>query len=232
MKKEKKIISGIPSIIWGNKSDKIYIYIHGKDSCKEYAEQLAEEGNDKGFQVISFDLPKHGERNTEDRNFIIQNCVPDLRTIYNYVSENWKEISIYASSIGAYFGLVAYESYKIKNCLFESPILDMEKLIKNMMKWFNVTENDLETKKEIFTPIGEILSWQYLTYVRENRIKKWDNETHIIYGENDNLTERCIIDSFINNYGATLTTVKSGEHFLHSDFELNELKNWLKEYAD
>jgi len=231
MKIEKKNINLIPSTIWGSQSDKIYIYIHGKNSKKEYADKLAEEGNVKGFQVISFDLPKHGERKNEDKQFIIQNCVPELISIYDYVSKNWKEISIYASSIGAYFSLVAYENYRINNCLFESPVLDMERVITNMMGWFNVTEYDLERKKEIETPIGETLSWQYLTYVREHKISKWKNETHIIYGENDNITERDVIDSFINNYNAKLTLVKNGEHFLHSTEELNKLSNWIKEYA-
>lgn len=232
MKKERKIINSIPSIIWGEKSDRIYIYIHGKDSHKEYAEQLAEKGNDRGFQVISFDLPKHGERKNDDKQFTIQNCVPELRMIYKYISEEWKDISIYASSIGAYFSLVAFENYKIKTSLFESPILDMEVLIKNMMVWFNVTENDLEAKKEIATPIGETLSWSYLTYVRDNKINKWICKTHIIYGENDNLTERYIVDSFINNYGATLTVVDNGDHFLHSSSDQNRLKEWLEEYAE
>ncbi len=229
MKKDKQIIHGIPAIIWGEKSDRVYIYIHGKDSHKEYAERLAEEGNYKGFQVISFDLPKHGERKDNDKEFIIQNCVPELKNVYTFASNKWNEISIYASSIGAYFSLVAFENYKIKKSLFESPILDMEALIKNMMGWFNVSENDLKTKKEIAIPIGETLSWQYLTYIRENKISGWYTESHIIYGEKDNLTERYIIDSFINKYSATLTIVKNGEHYLHSE---KEITSWLREYAN
>ena len=35
-------ISGIPAILWGGKSDEIYIYVHGKLSRKENARGLAE----------------------------------------------------------------------------------------------------------------------------------------------------------------------------------------------
>ena len=228
MKMQSHRIGTIPIIVWGEESDRAYIYIHGKDSRKENAVKLAEEGNRKGFQVISFDLPKHGERIDDDEDFIIQNCVAELREIYSFVSRKWKGISIYASSIGAYFSLVAYEKCKFEKCLFESPLLDMERLITNMMKWFNVSEKDLEREKEIETPIGETLSWPYLTYVRENKIACWNNKTDIIYGEKDNLTERDVIDSFVRNYGATLTVVENGEHYLHSIDEVEKLDDWLK----
>jgi hypothetical protein len=32
------LIDGIPAILWGERSEKIYIHVHGKMSRKEYAE--------------------------------------------------------------------------------------------------------------------------------------------------------------------------------------------------
>ena len=60
---EKFIVEDIPAVLWGEPSDKIYIYVHGKQGYKEYAESFAEVAEDKGYQTLSFDLPKHGERN-------------------------------------------------------------------------------------------------------------------------------------------------------------------------
>ena len=38
----KKIVAeGIPAVLWGGPSDKIYIYVHGKQGYKEYAEAFA-----------------------------------------------------------------------------------------------------------------------------------------------------------------------------------------------
>ena len=38
MKTIKININNIPAIIWGKPSDKVYLYVHGKMSCKEVAE--------------------------------------------------------------------------------------------------------------------------------------------------------------------------------------------------
>ena len=42
MKVQKIKIGDIPAVIWGEQSNKIYIHVHGKMSCKEYAESFAE----------------------------------------------------------------------------------------------------------------------------------------------------------------------------------------------
>ena len=84
MKKEKIKINTIPSIIWGEKSDKIFIAIHGNMSNKEddVIRLLAENITTKGYQVLSFDLPEHGERKS-DENYLckVQNCINDLKQV-------------------------------------------------------------------------------------------------------------------------------------------------------
>ena len=59
---EKFIVEDIPAVLLGEPSAKIYIYVHGKQGYKEYAEAFARIAEDKGYQTLSFDLPKHGER--------------------------------------------------------------------------------------------------------------------------------------------------------------------------
>lgn len=56
------MIDGIPAILWGKTSEKIYIHVHEKMSRKEYAEQFPLSAENKSFQTLSFDLPEHGER--------------------------------------------------------------------------------------------------------------------------------------------------------------------------
>ena len=64
MKIEKIKINNIPSIVWGEKSSKVFIAIHGNMSNKEdeVIKILAKEVVSKGYQLLSFDLPEHGER--------------------------------------------------------------------------------------------------------------------------------------------------------------------------
>ena len=57
-------INNIPAIIWGKKSDAVYIAVHGNMSNKEdeVIKILAEKAEDFYYQVLSFDLPEHGKR--------------------------------------------------------------------------------------------------------------------------------------------------------------------------
>lgn len=87
MKIERMKINNIPAIIWGEKSSKVYIAIHGNMSNKEdkVIKILAEKVINKGYQVLSFDLPEHGERKL-DTNYLckVQNCINDLKQVIKY----------------------------------------------------------------------------------------------------------------------------------------------------
>jgi len=92
------------------------------------------------------------------------------------------------AGLGA-FSLLAFRDVNFDMCLFSSPILNMQRLIENMMRWFNVTPEQLQAQREIPTPIGETLSWDYYCYVREHTVDVWNSPTAILYPELDNLTE-------------------------------------------
>lgn len=71
MKIKRIKINDIPSIIWGEKSNKVFIAVHGNMSNKEdeVIKILAENVVSKGYQLLSFDLPEHGERK-ENTNYL------------------------------------------------------------------------------------------------------------------------------------------------------------------
>lgn len=96
-----------------------------------------------------------------------------------------------------------------------------------MMAWSNVTEAELKSKGEILTNFGETLSWEYLCYVRNNPIE-WNIPTCILYGEKDNLTSIETMSAFANQIGATLTVMKSGEHWFHTNEQMVLLDNWIR----
>ena len=119
------------------------------------------------------------------------------------------------------------QSCKIEKALFISPILDMEKLILDMMSWANVSEQELYEKKEIPTDFGETLSWKFLDFVRTQPIS-WNIFTDILYAQNDHLVSRDTINTFIENHQATLTVMENGEHWFHTDEQMTFLNNWMK----
>ncbi len=227
MLKQPLSIESIPATIWGSPSDKVYIFVHGKMSQKEEAESFATIADRKGYQVISFDLPEHGERKAEDYRCTVQNAVHDLRVISDFVTGQWRHLSLFGNSLGAYFSLVAYRELKFTKCLFLSPILDMENLIRSMMKWFNVTEELLRERQEIPTSTGETLSWPYYAFVREHPIVKWNNPTYILYGSNDNVTPRNIVDTFVVNFHCKLDVLQNGEHYFHTQEQMEVVDRWL-----
>ncbi len=222
------LIEGIPTLIWGPDSDKVYIYVHGKMGCKEDAEAFAEIAVSRGYQVISFDLPEHGERKNEEYPIMVWNAVKDLKDISNYVTSRWKEINLFACSLGAYFSLLAYKDIDIKKSLFQCPVIRMKELILKMMTWFNVTEEQLMREKAIPTAMGETLYWDYWVYVKENPVDKWKAQTYILYPSKDNLTDRKTVDDFINTHSAHLTVLEGAEHYFQEDKYLKQLETWLQ----
>ena len=95
----------------------------------------------------------------------------------------------------------------------------MEKLICDMMNRANVTVDELRARGEIPTEFGETLSWDYLCYVRTNPIV-WSVPSRILYGEHDNLTSFETISDFAQRIGAPLTVMKGGEHWFHTEEQM------------
>ena len=151
MKKEFFKIINIPAVLWGETSEKIIIAVHGNMSHKEDIpiEILAEIGNQKNYQILSFDLPEHVERKKENTLCKVQKCVKELSYIIEYAKFLWEDISIFGNSLGAYFSLLAFKDENISKAFFLSPVVDMKKIIKNMMIWFNVSEGKLKKEKII-----------------------------------------------------------------------------------
>ena len=108
-----------------------------------------------------------------------------------------------------------------------SPIVDMERLILDMMLWENVSEEELSIKKEIETSFGETLSWEYLSYVRGNPVY-WDIPTEILYGKKDNMTSFSTMTDFSKKINANITIMSGGEHWFHTKEQMYFLDNWIK----
>jgi len=152
----------------------------------------------------------------------------EFPSYFDSVSAGYDEVYLIANSIGAFFSMNALAGKRIKQALFISPMVNLEKLICNMMMWANVTEDELREKGEIATNFGETLSWKYLCYVRENPIR-WNIPTHVLYGSNDNLTDIETMREFARNTGASLTVMQGGEHWFHTDEQMEFLDRWIKQ---
>ncbi len=228
MKKEILWIEGIPAILWGKTSEKIYIHVHGKMSRKEYAEQFAVIAESKGYQTLSFDLPEHGDRFGSSYRCDVWNGMHDLYVIADYVFCKWNHVSLFACSLGAYFALNAYAERPFIKCLFQSPIVDMKWLVEHMMVWSGVTERQLEEEKEIATDI-DTLRWEYYQYLKTHPIAKWPISTSILYGGKDNLQPYESLQAFNDKFKCRLTVSEQSEHPFMGPSDHDIVEQWLIE---
>lgn len=203
--------------------------VHGDRSHKadNVIKIFAEEAVAKGYQVVSFDLPEHGDRIKEPRLCKVQNCVKDLSRVMSYVRACSNEISLFGCSIGAYFSLLAYKDEAIRQTLLLSPVVDMKRIINNIMAWCGVTEESLEKQQQVVTAL-KVLYWDYYQYVISHPII-WNKPTTILYGTNDNISEFEYVSRFAESAHAKITLLQDGDHFFHTEKQLAFFRQWLKD---
>ena len=119
----------------------------------------------------------------------------------------------------------------ISKAYFISPIVNIEQLIKDMMSWANVTEDELEAKKIIPVEFGDDLSWDYLQYVRNNPVN-WNVSTNILYGSKDNLQSIDTISKFAKGINGKVTVMEGGKHWFNTKEQMKFLDNWIKSNMD
>ena len=139
-------------------------------------------------------------------------------------------VTLLANSIGAFFSMSAGVDALIGRAFFISPIVDMERLIRGMMAQAHVSEAELEARGEIATAGGEMLSWEYLCYVRSHPVR-WQVPTAILCGANDALTPLAVMRDFAARHGASLTIMEDGEHWFHTAAQLRFVDDWLRRHT-
>ena len=220
-------VSGIPAVLWGAPSDKVFIHVHGKLSRKEHAEPFAAIAGEKGWQTLSFDLPEHGERSGQSDRCDVWTGVRDLDIIADHAFGNWRHVALFACSLGAYFSLNAYPSRKLEKCLFQSPIVDMKWLVEHMMLWAGVTPEMLKAKKRIETPL-DTLSWDYYKYILEHTEYEWPFPTGILYAGKDGLQPEASVRAFAARHGAALTVAPESLHPFMAEGDRAIVEAWLR----
>lgn len=234
MRMNKYDIEGIPSVEWGEKQDRVFIAVHGNMSHKEdtVIQILAQVAVEKGYQVLSFDLPQHGDRKEKEPLCKVQYCVKDLQAIMRYAKQNWRTVRLFACSMGAYSSVLAYKDDALEQCLFLSPVVDMKLLIDQMMVFFNFTPERLQREQEIATPIGHVLYWDYYCYVNDHPIDRWNVPTAILFGGKDEVSDFSTVDAFVKRFKCHLDVEINSEHYFHTDEQLTAYKNWLSRHIE
>ena len=194
----------------------VTVYVHGKGGSAKEAKYYRKFFNED-CDIIGFDYKseKPWDAKIEFINY------------FDSIIPRYNKTILIGNSIGAYFSLISLADKKITKAMLISPIVDMERLILDMMLEANVSEEELSIKKEIETSFGETLSWEYLSYVRENPIS-WNIPTEILYGKKDNMTSISTMTDFSKKINAHITTMSDGEHWFHTMEQMCFLDSWIK----
>ncbi len=193
----------------------IILYVHGKGGNIQEAEHYKQLFPD--CEVVALDYQSDTPWETKD----------EFRREYDRLTSGFEKVILIANSIGAYFSMNALSDYKIEQAYFISPMVNMEKLIFDMMGWAGVSEKELQEKGDIQTTFGETLSWKYLQYVRRNPIR-WEIPTRILYAIGDHLISLDTMKDFAENHRAELCVMEeNGEHWFHTEEQMAFLDAWI-----
>lgn len=193
---------------------RLVVYVHGRGGSAKEAEHyraLFPESD-----VIGFDYRSQSPWEAHE----------EFPRFFSERRRRYGLLVLVAHSMGAFLALSSLGKRHVDEAYLVSPIVDMEKLIRDMMARAGVTEEELSKRLEIETGFGERLSWKYLCYVRDNPIR-WGVPTHILCGEGDDLTPVETTSAFAGQIGADLSVMRGGEHWFHTREQLRFLDAWL-----
>ena len=197
----------------------LILYIHGKGGsaaeCEHYRPLFPES------DVIGLDY----------RGLTPREAGPEIRAAVRELRAAHGSIILIANSIGAYLAMGAGIDAEIRRAFFISPIVDMERLICDMLAWEGLSEAELKARGRVAASFGEELSWDELCYVRAHPLR-WTAPTEILYGQNDGLTRYETVAAFARKIGAGLTVMEGGEHWFHTPQQMAFLDAWIRNAAE
>jgi len=194
---------------------KTVVYIHGKGGSA-----------DEAFRFVPL-FREHKVAGLTYRAQTPWDAKAEFPALIERVCPGGAPFLLIANSLGAYLALHALADLPVEKAFFISPVVDMEQLIRSLMAGAGVDEDELRARRELTTPHGETLSWDYLSYVRAHPVV-WHAPTEILYGENDALVPYESAAAFAARTGAGLTVMPGGEHWFHTAEQLAFLENWIK----
>lgn len=113
------------------------VYVHGKGGSTVEAEHYKALFPDS--EVVGFDYQSQTPWEAKE----------EFPRFFSEQRKHCDSLTLIANSIGAFFSLSSLDEALVDRACFISPVVDMEKLIGDMMQWANVTERELAEKEEI-----------------------------------------------------------------------------------
>lgn len=222
MKAQYTVLSGLPAVIYGEKTDRALFYVHGKYGCKEEAGGIAALLCPAGYTVLAVDLPAKGDCLPWEICPVLDEIIASLRGECSF-------LALLGVSIGAYFTLLTASVSLADRLLLLSPVVDMVSLIGGMMEEAGIGEEELKEKRTVVSKNGDLLSYDYLIYAREHAEYALPPFVSVLTAENDPLAPPEKAKAFAEKYGAYRVQYPGGEHWFHTEEELRARDLWIRD---
>ena len=134
----------------------------------------------------------------EYKTFAPKETGKEIHTFVESLKSRYENIILIANSIGAFFSMYADLKGLIQKAYFISPIVSLEGFVCDQPEWMNLQEPN------------------------------WTIPTVILYGSRDNLTSFETISEFAKKHGADLTIMDGGEHWFHTEDQMQFLDDWIR----
>lgn len=99
-------IDNIPVALYGDPSDRVFLYLHGQGGNKEEALRFQKVAGEFGYRTLAMDLPEHGERR-DGRKLLPWETIPEIRKVYHFAKERFSTVSLRTVSIGTWLASLA-----------------------------------------------------------------------------------------------------------------------------
>lgn len=234
MKTETRRIDGIPAVLYGETSDKIVLYLHGKNGRKEEALTLAPLLQETGWQILAVDLPEHGDRASDPNDLTVHGArkkcfpwvvIPEWQAVVRWLRERYVHIVFCAANMSAWFLMRTFRFEKFERCLFLSPVVDMRQLIEDRMAKAGITASDLGWKQSLPDADGEMIVWDFYAYAAYQPISCWETPTEILYVRGEPWQSEEMMKKFADRFGCGLTIIE-GEPSISLDTPV--LQDWVR----
>ena len=194
----------------------LVVYVHGRGGSAEESAHYAPL------------FPGCAVRGVEYVEGSPREAAAEVRAAVEALRKGYDAVTLVANSIGAYLCMRAGLGELVRRAWFIFPIVDMPRLICDMLRAAGETEETLRKRGTIPTAFGETLSGEELCFERENP-PRWPVPTAILYGGRDLLTARETVEAFARDHGAALTVMEDGEHWFHTPEQMAFLDRWIRE---
>ncbi|MFR9068698.1 MAG: hypothetical protein ACLVJH_19455 [Faecalibacterium prausnitzii] len=224
MEKIKLEIAGIPAVLYGKRSRRVYLYVHGKTAAQPrlpaLPAQLARQAGRYWLSICRSTAPgkQPGKAGAVGGHpGAAGGLRPDASGMEAYPGV-WGQ----HRGVVCYAGVADAKTGEGAACL---PGGGYGKADPCPDAAGRGNGGAAARGREIPTDFGETLSWPYLCWVREHPLH-WKVPTQVLYADTDPLTGHTAMEQFRQQTRAHLTILEGGEHWFHTETQLAALQSW------